>query len=378
MKSIPNPAVKVVAGRVHAVMEQVLPRLGRAYATVPEYAALGTDLIEREVLPVSQTIIETFLEAVLAGREPDAGRIGIMEQMARRRLEMGVGLEPLLHVYRIAATTIWDVIAEETRPGEEGALAPLGRSWFSYMDHASSLAANAYLEASRDQLRSIDARRGALLEALLAAVDPSDVTAVGASFSVTLSGSYVPILVAGADAAAKIDQLAAVCPAGTLSGHRPGGVLLLVPQAMSGFTQLGKQAGGAVVAHGEAKAPGTALSGEVSEVEALATLAIANGVHGVVGPSALIVERLLLGSPRLSARLAERLRPLRADRGAALAATLEAYLSCGSVPSTAERLAVHPNTVTYRLRRIRELTGLDPRVPDDAVFLALGLRATDG
>jgi DNA-binding PucR family transcriptional regulator len=37
-------------------------------------------------------------------------------------------------------------------------------------------------------------------------------------------------------------------------------------------------------------------------------------------------------------------------------------------------LTVHPNTVVYRLRRMRELSGRDPRDVDDLVGLALALK----
>lgn len=44
--------------------------------------------------------------------------------------------------------------------------------------------------------------------------------------------------------------------------------------------------------------------------------------------------------------------------------TLEAHLAHGCVISrTAEVLGIHRSTVRYRLRRIRELTGLDPEAP---------------
>jgi len=43
------------------------------------------------------------------------------------------------------------------------------------------------------------------------------------------------------------------------------------------------------------------------------------------------------------------------------------------IPETARIEVVHANTVAYRLARVRDLTGLDPRVPQDAVLLVLGL-----
>jgi sugar diacid utilization regulator len=45
-----------------------------------------------------------------------------------------------------------------------------------------------------------------------------------------------------------------------------------------------------------------------------------------------------------------------------------------NLTKSAEILTVHPNTVVYRLRRIRELGGRDPHDVDDLIVLALGLR----
>lgn len=59
-----------------------------------------------------------------------------------------------------------------------------------------------------------------------------------------------------------------------------------------------------------------------------------------------------------------------------LLSTLEAYFSADqSTPETARRLVVHQNTVVYRLRRVKELTGLDVRCTDDLVLLRLAGRA---
>ena len=46
----------------------------------------------------------------------------------------------------------------------------------------------------------------------------------------------------------------------------------------------------------------------------------------------------------------------------------------GRDPGAARVMTVHTNTIVYRLNRIKELTGRDPRKPDDIIFLALSLR----
>jgi DNA-binding PucR family transcriptional regulator len=53
------------------------------------------------------------------------------------------------------------------------------------------------------------------------------------------------------------------------------------------------------------------------------------------------------------------LRPDRRHLGEAL----DAYLDTGSATAAADLLHLHPQTLRYRLRRIRELTGRDPRRP---------------
>jgi DNA-binding PucR family transcriptional regulator len=54
---------------------------------------------------------------------------------------------------------------------------------------------------------------------------------------------------------------------------------------------------------------------------------------------------------------------------------LRTYLDAGlNLTRTAKALFVHPNTVVYRLRRIRELSGRDPRSPDDVLILSLAIK----
>jgi DNA-binding PucR family transcriptional regulator len=56
--------------------------------------------------------------------------------------------------------------------------------------------------------------------------------------------------------------------------------------------------------------------------------------------------------------------------------TLQVYLQKGQDRRQAARaLHVHPNTLDYRLRRIRELTGLSPTVPHDIQTLCAAITA---
>ncbi|MGN6758199.1 MAG: PucR family transcriptional regulator, partial [Thermomicrobiales bacterium] len=62
------------------------------------------------------------------------------------------------------------------------------------------------------------------------------------------------------------------------------------------------------------------------------------------------------------------------DHEPELLATLDAFFAADCCPSaTASRLAIHRNTLGYRLSKIAALTGLDPRHFDAAVLIRLAL-----
>ena len=59
-----------------------------------------------------------------------------------------------------------------------------------------------------------------------------------------------------------------------------------------------------------------------------------------------------------------------------LVGTLESYLAenC-NMNATAAAIHAHRHTVSYRLERVKELTGLDPFTSEDRERLGLGLKA---
>lgn len=371
----PTADASDLARRVLDRLDGLVDRLGEAYRSVPEYAALPPGMIEDEVLPISREIVAGFLRAAVVG----AGSVGDGEFPAaalsgRRRLEMGVPLEPMLHVYRIAGRLVFDEIAAVAGSGEKDALVALGRGWIDYIDQASSVAASGYLQASHERLRHLDAQRGALIDSLLAASDASDAAAVAAEFSITLAHRYVLVLIAAPTVAAHVDRIAAASPAGSLTGLRGSHVVVLVPGSVPS-PSLVEQLADAVVAVSHPAEPGLELAAELRRSEALLAVALEAGAVGWFGPDDLLLERLVAASPQVAESL-ERLilAPLRAaDRGGVMEATLRTFLATGSVPDTAAAEVVHANTVAYRLRRVAERTGCDPRVPAQAALLALAL-----
>jgi DNA-binding PucR family transcriptional regulator len=92
----------------------------------------------------------------------------------------------------------------------------------------------------------------------------------------------------------------------------------------------------------------------------------------------VVIDHMLRSSPHADRILDSAMSALLdydAVRQAELVPTLRAFMANGfSAARTGEALTVHPNTVAYRIRRIRELSGRDPQNPDDLLFFLLGLK----
>jgi DNA-binding PucR family transcriptional regulator len=119
--------------------------------------------------------------------------------------------------------------------------------------------------------------------------------------------------------------------------------------------------------------------------EALAALSAARSlgrVNAAVPIDAVALPRTLIdwltsdAGRAATERLLEPLDALGASRAEAAIRTLHVFLDeQGSLVRSAERLHLHRNAVAYRLRQIRERTGVDLGDPDQRLALQLACRA---
>ncbi len=114
----------------------------------------------------------------------------------------------------------------------------------------------------------------------------------------------------------------------------------------------------------------------------LSTTATDTGVdaaeHGVeMGPA--VLSQLVREDTSSIASVLEPVERYDTARGGALVDTLLLFCSSGfNLTRAATGLRVHPNTVAYRLDRIRALTALDYRTAEDLLVLALAARMVGG
>ena len=99
--------------------------------------------------------------------------------------------------------------------------------------------------------------------------------------------------------------------------------------------------------------------------EAFAALRMAREmslIPRIANANMILPERAISGDPLAIQRLFEQtIKPLEQNATEAIRHTLRLYLSIdGGVEECARQLYVHPNTVRYRLKRVAEITGMDP------------------
>jgi DNA-binding PucR family transcriptional regulator len=99
--------------------------------------------------------------------------------------------------------------------------------------------------------------------------------------------------------------------------------------------------------------------------------------HDAAGVQRMLMEWYASDTARASVRAQlEPLERLGQARGETAIRTLATYLDCqGSVAATARALHLHRNAVSYRLRRITALLGVDLDDPDERLALHLACRA---
>jgi sugar diacid utilization regulator len=177
-----------------------------------------------------------------------------------------------------------------------------------------------------------------------------------------------------------------------LVGARDAEVVALYPVSELAEVNLAKQDAGSLAGAVAARGLSVGLSGwqpglagialAYGEAKAAAQLAAGTGVTGrAVALDELLIDHIARSTPHVSRILDETLEPLfQYDRAhqTALVATVRAYVDAGfNLTRSAEVLHVHPNTVLYRLRRVKELCGRDPHDPEDLLILFLALKLAE-
>jgi hypothetical protein len=295
-------------------------------------------------------------------------------------MRAGRTLESLLSAYRVGARVAWRRFAAAGVAAgmEPETLYLLAESIFAYIDALSAESAEGYALEQSAAASEAELRRRRLVR-LLVRDPPADPAAIDAAASAAgwpLPRSLAAVAIGGDHRLAAASRL----PPGSINDAIGDLTCALVgdPDGPGRRGEIER----AVLGVGASAGLGTTVDwtqARISFVRARSALELADGQPVLISAREQAGELLLRRDPLLAQELAaDRLSPLQelsAGSRGRLTETLQAWLAeQGRLGQVAERLGIHPQTVRYRLGRLRELFGDALDDPEARFWLELALR----
>lgn len=348
--------------------------------------------------------LDLLADAALTGRAPDRAEVAAVRELGRRGAAQGVAARRMAHLYLTAAARLWSSVPQMVRTRNRNAVSAAAEAVLVAVDGAVAALVEGHESERRRLIRREESVRRQFIDDLLRG--DSDVASLveraepfgvdfGLAHQVALavpSGKLVDqVAVASAlersiaDAYAgrevlvdaREDRFIVLAPEVAASPGRRDGrpdVGTAIQTALGGIRKGVRWRIAAGRAHPGAY--GVARSYEEAR-EALELAEILQVDAPVVYAHDLLVYRVLVRDQAAITDLVQAtLTPLTTARGGAepLLDTLQAYYETGGVATeTARRLHLSVRTVTYRLAKVRELTGRDPTQPGDRLALEVAV-----
>jgi hypothetical protein len=358
--------------------------IGAIREAVPAYARPLEGAFGRALRTGVERALSDFLADVEGKpRQPSESGRDIYVQLGRGEVREGRTMEALLAAYRVGARVAWRRASAAGRDAgfDADTLSRLAEAFFAYIDELSARSAAGFAEEQSAVAGELARRRRALL-ALLIREPPAEAGAIEAA--ARDAQWELPTTLAALVWRDDSEQpVARRLPLGSLTAALDDGVVCaLVPDATAPGrrAEIERALGRRRAALGP-RVPATEVWRSARRARALHRLLAQGLVDGRLAASEdHLAELVVHGDEELTHELADsRLEPL-ADRSPGsrrrLLDTLSAWLDHqGNVPRAAEALSVHPQTVRYRLRQLREVFGDRLDDPEARFELMLALRA---
>jgi hypothetical protein len=382
---LPREVADVLRPELPALADEII---GAVSEGVPDYRRSMEGEFGRALRVGVEEALRQFLAMV---ENPESGRgpgREVYVNLGRGEMRAGRSLDALLAAYRIGARVAWRRLAAA---GEEAGLPPrtlyqLAESIFAYIDELSGESIEGYAREQSAAAGALQRHRQRLAVLLVQDPPPAQaaVEAAAAEAGWPLPRTLAALVLEGQDEA---DRLVTRLGPEALVTPVPPLTVALVPDARAPGRRREIEAAlrGRRAALGPSVQPSEAA---LSFARAREVLRLArDGALDEDGEALVLAEEhgvaLLLGSDvRLAADVADRaLAPLEGETELSqerLGATLAAWLRHGGrTKEVADALHVHPQTVRYRLGRLRELFGERLDDPDGRFELELALRTRE-
>jgi hypothetical protein len=373
---------------------------------VPAYAAIEEPKILADVTEHVAENHDALRDSLLRGRPVTAEDLAFIRPHAALRARHGVPLADFLHAFRIGHRVIWEAIlklADENESARAEALVAAGLV-MEFIDHASTHAAQTYLDAQQLLLAEGDRVRRDLLEDLLAGREPAPGPRLTAARAAGLASGGRCVLIAAVPLTPPDDEYTLRSAASALA-RAAGGVLrpltvvrqdeIVIVRSLDqqdpcslsepiGRAQRELARAGMPLAIGVSTSFETTAGLPDAYGEACTAIESLGPEGGVLAlPELSAFEYLTLRSDATARRLVSpRVRQFVEEDLAGdgvLTSTLLAYAAANlNAKVAAQRLYIHVNTAHHRLSRIEEKTGCDLRDLADVQDLLIAVRLTAG
>ncbi|MCX4472612.1 helix-turn-helix domain-containing protein [Micromonospora sp. NBC_01655] len=337
-------------------------------------------------------------DAAVHGRRPRREELDVVEALGRRAAEQGISAGRVVQLYLSAARRLWHDLPAVARSGDCEAVRVAATAVLQVVDDAVATLAEGYAVARRDLVRREEALRRELVDDLLRGdSDLGTLVERAEPFGLDLARAHRVALAAPSrrlpDADAAISALESVIfdrlgDRDVLVATKEGLLVVIAPadaataQLVAPVSEPRGELGRLMhreltrlprgdawrVAVGRAHPGLYGIARSYEEAREALSMAERLQVNApVVDAHDLLVYRVLLrDQPAIVDLVQAVLSPLADARGGAqpLLDTLREYFDTGAVATeSAKRLHVSVRTVTYRLDRVRRLTGYHPADP---------------
>ena len=374
---LPPETIAVVRSELETLADGIISAVRSASPVYGEVFGSPEGIALR--LGVEQAI-RAFLDAIERGERvggTDYETDELWRRLGEAEYQSGRSLDDLRTAFRMGIRAAWRGAADvATRAGVSAPAAiALAEAIFVYGDELATDVVEGYLRIQSDQAGERERRRRRLAAALLDPAPDADAIARAAELAQwPLPQTLAAVALAGDDPATP----ARAIDVDVLVGADGEGAWLIVPDAD---------------APGRRTATDRALAGEAAAVGPTVDVAhaasslrwarlardVVDDPSGVVRADEHLATLILLGDRPLAgalcrARLAA-LDDLPAGERERLTATLAAWLAHQRhTPAIAAELHVHPQTVRYRVGKLRELLGAAMDTPEGRFDLDVALR----
>lgn len=382
-----SEALSVVGSNLATSLRAELPRLvdeliAAIPQSVPEYAQPLEGRFGRNVRTGVGEALARFVGEIDSSDDGDLERFRLVYfNLGRGEVRQGRSLEALLAAYRVGARVAWRRVADAASAAgaTQDELTALAEAIFAYIDELSAFSAEGYAVEQASAAGEAQLRRERLIALLLDAAASPELTGPAAEAAGWSEPASAAVLLAREERAG---SLATALGEGVIAAPFGEGIsAAIVPDAASAGRR--REIGAALRGRIAALGPTSEVSGLPASLErARAALSLAESGLIAERSPAIAEEHLDLlivhgDAPLLADHSRRALAPLDELTEASrtrLLETLRAWLDHPGRPTEAARvLHLHPQTVRYRVRRLRELLG-DIDDPGRRFVLALAIR----